>query len=62
VDEEQDAYEVAEDERGFHVRDSSGMTIMTCRDRRSADHYATLLDKAYRKGFKAGYRAGRRND
>lgn len=64
MDDEQEAYEVVQEDAGFRVRDETGMSIMTCRDRGSAEHYASLLNRAYRKGYKAGYRAarGRRGD
>ena len=57
---DEDAYEVREDAAGFQVRDAAGANIMTCRDRRSAEHYAVLLNRAFRKGYKLGFRAARR--
>ena len=57
---DEDAYEVSEDEAGFRVQDAAGVNIMTCRDRRSAEHYAVLLNRAFRKGYKLGFRVARR--
>ena len=54
-----DPYYVQQDDAGFRVRDDNEVTLMTCSDRRSAEHYATLLNRAYRKGFKAGFREAR---
>ncbi len=42
----------------FEVRDLSGRTLLVCRDRGSAAEYAVLLNEAYRRGFRAGYRQG----
>jgi hypothetical protein len=44
----------------FRVVDKSGRIILDCGDRGSAEQYAALLNEAYRRGFKAGYRAARR--
>ena len=58
-DDEQ-VYRVYEDESGFRVMDDNGQTVVTCRDKRSAEHYATLLQRAYNKGYRAGFRLARR--
>ena len=44
----------------FRVVDESGRIILECGDRASAEQYAALLNEAYRRGFKAGYRAAKR--
>lgn len=44
----------------FHVMDESDRVVLVCRDKNSADEYVVLLNNAYRKGFKAGYREARR--
>jgi hypothetical protein len=43
----------------FEVRDSAGRAILTCGDQGSAVEYATLLNEAYQRGYKAGYRQAR---
>ena len=57
---EESSYYVEQRGNVFTVMSPSGMTIMDCRDRHSADHYALLLTEAYRIGFRAGFRAGKR--
>lgn len=52
-------YRVAEEEDDYRVMSPSGMTVMACRDGASAQHYATLMNQAYRAGYKAGYREGK---
>lgn len=44
------------------VMDDSEQVVLTCGDSRSAEHYTVLLNRAYRQGFRAGYRAAKRND
>ena len=41
------------------IVDSSGTVIAECGSERNAQHYLVLLSKAYRRGFKDGYRAGK---
>lgn len=53
-------YRVYEDESGFRVMDESGQTIVTCRDKRSAEHYASILQRAYNTGYRYGFRAAKR--
>ena len=62
ADNEESSYQVEERDDVFKVLSPSGTTIMDCRDRHSADHYAVLLTEAYRIGFRAGFRAGKRTD
>lgn len=40
----------------WEVQDESGRAVMACRDERSATDYTVLLNEAYRRGYKAGYR------
>lgn len=42
--------------RVWEVLDESGRVIVVCRDERGATDYAVLLNEAYRRGYKAGYR------
>jgi len=44
----------------FQVMDESDRVVLVCRDKGSADEYVVLLNNAYRKGFKVGYREGKR--
>jgi len=53
------AYAIREQNTRFEVCSTSGRTILVCDDEDSASHYATLLNEAYRAGYKLGYRDGR---
>lgn len=53
------AYTVSEEDGKFLVRDPVSRTIMVCGDRASADHYASMLNAAYRQGYKAAVREGK---
>ena len=55
----QSAYTVHEQNDRFEVCTASGRVIMVCGDTDSAAHYASLLNEAYRAGYKMGYRDGR---
>ena len=44
----------------WEVQDESGRVIMVCHDERSATDYAVLLNDAYRRGYKAGFRDARK--
>ena len=48
-----------EDETG-RVVDASGSTICVCGSRPNAEGYAALLNQAYRRGYKTGYRVARK--
>ena len=52
-------YRVQEQSGAFRVMDSADATVLACKDRVSAHHYVDLLNKAYRAGYKAGYRDGK---
>ena len=49
-------YRVVPEADQFQVTDHDDHVIMTCRDNRSAEHYAALLTQAFRRGYRAGYR------
>jgi len=49
-------YVVVHADGRFRIVDQSGRTIMTCRDRGSAEHYAELLISAFESGLRAGRR------
>ena len=51
-------YAIDADDAG-RVVDSNGSTVIECQDSLNARHYVELLNRAYRSGFKAGYREGR---
>lgn len=53
-------YTIEETEAGFRVLSPDGYPVLECRDRHSADHYVELLSRAYRNGYKAGYRAAKK--
>lgn len=54
-----DPYQVSAREGRFQVVDASGRVVVVCRDQVSAVDYAVLLNEAYRRGYKAGYRQAR---
>jgi len=45
----------------FDVMDETGRLVVACGDTANAEQYAALLNEAYRRGYKAGYRAARRS-
>ncbi len=47
------------DSGSYRVLDATGQTVCSCHDADNAQHYATLLNQAYRRGYKAGYRAAK---
>jgi hypothetical protein len=54
------AYTVEEAAGGrFQVQDAEGGVILVCGDRSSAEHYASLLNRAFRQGYKQGLRRAR---
>ncbi|MCO6457114.1 MAG: hypothetical protein J5I93_17600 [Pirellulaceae bacterium] len=53
-------YAIDQDETGYRVLDDTGQVVIRCRERASAEHYAELLTRAYRKGYRLGFRAARR--
>jgi hypothetical protein len=53
-------YRVQPGEHRFEVVDSAGRNILVCRDESSATHYTVLLNEAYQRGYKAGYREARK--
>jgi hypothetical protein len=56
---ETESYRVAAKEGRWQVLDESGRVIVVCRDENSATDYAVLLNDAYRRGYKAGFRGAR---
>lgn len=55
-DSETRPYTVGEND-GFHaVLDAAGEVVCTCGDAMNAHQYAVLLNQAYERGYKTGYR------
>jgi hypothetical protein len=50
-------YHVVSTSDAYQVTDPNGRTTMTCKDARSAEHYAVMLTRAFQLGYRAGYRA-----
>jgi hypothetical protein len=44
---------------GFVVVDSEGNAIITSSTSANADQYVALLNQAYRRGYKAGFRSAK---
>ena len=55
---EKEPYAVAPDGGRFRVLDWEGNVLLVCGDAASAEQYAVLMNQAYRRGFKAGFRKG----
>lgn len=55
-------YAVAQEDDGrYRVVSDTGLTICVLADRTNAEQYAVLLTEAFRRGFKLGYRDGKRS-
>jgi hypothetical protein len=52
-------YYVVKQSDDYCVMDSSNRTIVSCQNELNAQHYAELLNKAFKSGYKAGYKAGK---
>ena len=57
---EREPYAVRSDDARFEIVDWEGNVILTCGDSASAEQYAALMNQAFRRGFKAGFRKGRK--
>ena len=57
---EQEPYRVEPDDVHFKVLDWEGNVALLCGDRGSAEQYAVLMNQAFRRGYKAGFRKARR--
>ena len=53
------AYEVTNADDRFEVVNDDGRVCMVCRDEPSARHYAELMNQAFSRGYKSGYRDAR---
>jgi hypothetical protein len=54
-------YRVAPEGNGFRVLDTNDHVIITCSTAANAEQYAALLNEAYRRGYKAGFRNAKRS-
>jgi hypothetical protein len=52
-------YQAKQENGTFVVQDDSGRTMVTSHDQSTADNFVVLLNAAYHKGYKAGYRDGK---
>ena len=57
--EEEAVYQVRSVENKYQVIDNNQRIIIECRDEQNARHYAVLLNSAFSKGYKTGYKDGR---
>ena len=53
-------YSVNKADGRFEILDETGRVIVACADDATALNYAVLLNEAYKMGYKAGYRDGRK--
>jgi hypothetical protein len=60
MDDFEPPYQIKPNESHFQVVDESGRVMLGCGDRVNAEQYAAMLNEAFRRGFKAGYRAAKR--
>ena len=57
---EQEPYRVELDGPRFKIVDWEENVALQCGDKPSAEQYAVLMNQAFRRGFKAGYRKARK--
>lgn len=55
---EEEAYQVRFEEGRHQIVDAEGNVYLDCGDPASAGHYAELMNRAFRRGYKAGLRKG----
>ena len=56
---ENEPYRVEAAQGVFQIVDAAGEVILACGEEANAGQYAALLNQAYRRGYKAGYRKAR---
>ena len=56
---DENPYSAKQQNEMFVVQDDSGKTMVTSRDKGTADNFVVLLNEAYRRGYKTGYREGK---
>ena len=55
-------YLVEQDGDGrYRVRTDTDLTVCVMADRTNAEQYAVMLTEAFRRGYKQGYREGKRS-
>jgi hypothetical protein len=54
------AYHVDHEDDTWGVYDAQGQRVCACGSELNAQHYAEMLNRAYKRGYKAGYRAAKR--
>ena len=59
ADANEESYRVRPQDNQFQVLDASDRVVMVSHDEASATQYSVLLNEAYTRGYKAGYRAAR---
>jgi hypothetical protein len=52
-------YRITAHDGRYRLVNAEGNTLLECQDEASARHYAELMNKAWRSGFRAGYREGK---
>ena len=52
-------YRVESEGDGYRVVDREGNVVISSGSAANAEHYAALLNQAYRRGYKAGFRDAR---
>ena len=55
-----DLYRVVARDGKFEVLNDSESVVLVCADQASATNYAVLLSEAFRRGYKVGYREGKK--
>jgi hypothetical protein len=54
-------YRVEEEAPGkFRILNAADITVVVCSDRTDAEQHATLLEEAFRRGYRLGFRDGKR--
>jgi hypothetical protein len=59
MDEIEPPYQVQSIEGAIRIVDESGRVVLNFSDRANAEQYAAMLNQAFGRGFKAGFRAAR---
>lgn len=60
MDDIEPPYRTQSTENQFQVVDESGRMVLSSGDRANADQYVALLNQAFQRGYKAGFRAAKR--
>ncbi len=53
------SYQIEAHDGRYRLLDAGGYVVLECADEASARHYAELMNKAWRGGFRAGYRTAK---